>query len=286
MEKVTNIDISEAYIEAEKFAAKHYENFPVVSFLLPKDLRKHVAIVYWFARTADDIADEGNLSSEERIKRLEIFEKSLVEAFNHTHESVYTTALVSTIRSKNLTSQLFFDLLKAFKQDVVKKRYSSFTELLNYCQYSANPVGRIILQLNEINDQQALKYSDYICTALQLTNFFQDTEIDFDKGRLYFPQDELEKFAVTEEDFKNKLNSENFKNLLKYNLDRTYILFEEGKKLLPYLKGRLKFEIKWTISGGVAILDKIKSNDYSVFSNRPKLSKFDFLKLLLKSFLL
>ena len=161
--------------------------FPVVSILVPKNLRKHVAIIYWFARTADDFADEGNMSEDERIEKLNDFENSLNDLLNGKFKSPFEQALHQTIKQKNLTPQLFFDLLKAFKQDVVKKRYNDFDEVLDYCNCSANPIGRLILELFDIRNEEAFNYSDKICTALQLTNFYQDIEIDYEKGRIYFP---------------------------------------------------------------------------------------------------
>ena len=202
--KNSNQEITFAYKSALDFAKKHYENFPVGSLLIPKDLRKHVAIIYWFARTADDYADEGNMSEDERIEKLNDFENSLNDLLNGKFKSPFEQALHQTIKQKNLTPQLFYDLLKAFKQDVVKKRYNNFDEVLEYCRYSANPVGRLILELFGIRSGEALKYSDKICTALQLTNFYQDIEIDYQKGRIYFPENEMKQFDVTENMFAKK----------------------------------------------------------------------------------
>jgi len=278
-------EISSAYKSAIDFSKEHYENFPVVSLLVPRELRKHVAIIYWFARTADDFADEGNMSEDGRIEKLNDFENSLKALLNGNFKSPFEEALHQTIKQKNLTSQLFFDLLKAFKQDVVKKRYNDFDEVLDYCNCSANPVGRLILELYDVRNEGAFNYSDKICTALQLTNFYQDIEIDYEKGRIYFPQNEMEQFEVTENIFAMKENNVNLKMLLRHNIDRTQKMFDEGKNLLKFLNGRLKFEIKWTILGGEAILNKIIKNDYNIFNSRPKLTKTDFGALFIKSFL-
>jgi phytoene/squalene synthetase len=165
---------------------------------------------------------------------------------------------------------------------LLKNRYQSFDELLAYCKNSANPVGRLILEINNIRDKDAFDYSDKICTALQLINFYQDVKLDLGMGRIYFPLDEMSMFSVTENMFElNKINP-NLEKLVKYNIDRTDKILWEGQKLLKYLPGRLKIEIKWTVLGGMAVLDKIRDNNYNVFS-RPKLNKIDFLKLLLKS---
>ena len=277
--------ISTTYNSALDFARKHYENFPVVSLLIPKELRKHIAIIYLFARTADDIADEGNLSENERLQQLNDYENSLHNLLIGNFKSHFEEALHHTIIQKNLTPQMFYDLLKAFKQDVTKKRYENYDELLFYCKHSANPIGRLILELFNIRSEEAFNYSDKICTALQLTNFYQDIEIDYQKGRIYFPQDELQRFEVTENMFAMKENNVNLKKLLRHNIERTQKMFDEGKNLLKFLNGRLKFEIKWTILGGGKILQKIKEKDYNIFNARPKLTKRDFGALFIKSFL-
>jgi squalene synthase HpnC len=261
----------------------HYENFPVSSFLIPKYYRKDIAIVYWFARTADDIADEGNIDSQSRLVNLNKFEIEFLASLKTISENPYFRLLSDVIVRRNITSQHFLDLLSAFKQDVVKKRYESFEEVSDYCKRSANPVGKILLELFKFNAEEAIISSDKICTALQLTNFFQDTVIDFEKGRIYYPQEELRMFSVTEKMFELKQNNPNIKALVKHNIDRTQDLFDEGKNLLGYLSGRFKYEIKWTIAGGEKILNKIRKNDYDVFTKRPKLSKIDFITLFLKN---
>jgi len=278
------MDIESAYIEALEFTKNHYENFPVVSFLIPKRIRKDVAIIYWFARTADDIADEGSACADERIKKLNLFEERLTELLNGNFETPNESALYHTIDSNNLSPEHFYNLLKAFRQDITKSRFNNFEELIAYCSNSANPVGRLILELNNIRDADAFNYSDKICTALQLTNFWQDAAIDYKKGRIYFPQDEMQKFGVVEKMFEFKENNLKLKSLLKYNVDRTRQLFSEGKKLSAFLSGRLKYEIKWTVLGGEKILEKIETNGYNILLNRPKLDKKDFIALLLKSF--
>ncbi len=265
--------------KALKLASNHYENFPVASFLLPKEIRKHVAIIYWFARTADDLADEGNFDDEVRLKNLNEFENEFTSALNGKSSDEYFNLLAKTITGKKLTPKHFYDLLSAFKQDVIKKRYKDFSEVLDYCNRSANPVGRIILELNNIYDEQAVIYSDKICTALQLTNFYQDTKIDYEKGRIYYALDEMKKFSVTEKMFELNKNNQHISSLVKHNIERTQKLFDEGKPLLGFLSGKLRIEIKWTILGGEAIIKKIKKNNFEVLANRPKLSKFNYLLL-------
>lgn len=277
------IDIDLAYKEAMLFSKSHYENFPVASFLIPKDLRKHISIIYWFARIADDLADEGQFTEAERTQSLDLFEERLKNTLNVHFQDELDAALYNTIHSKKLSPKLFFDLISAFRQDITKKRYADFNELLNYCSRSANPVGRLILELYDIRENKAFEYSDNICTALQLTNFYQDISIDIKKGRIYIPQDELIKFKVSEKLIENNEINEYFKELIQFNIDRTLTLFENGRNLLQFLSGRLKFEISWTILGGMEILNKIKKSDYDLFKNRPVLSKLNMIRLLVKT---
>jgi len=262
----------------------HYENFPVGSILIPKDCRKDIALIYWFARTADDIADEGELSRDERLEQLNNFEKDFLHSLEGRSDNEYFILLSETIKNRNICAQYFLDLLSAFKQDATKNRFETFDEILDYCNRSANPVGRILLQLFEVDDTKALLNSDKICTALQLANFYQDAKIDFGKGRIYFPLDELKRFSVTEKMFELNENNHNIKALVKHNLQRAQILFDEGKNILNHLSGRFKLEIKLTIAGGEKILSKIEANDYDVLNYRPKLTKIDFATILIKAF--
>ena len=278
-------ELTEQYNQALKYASGHYENFPVASFLVPKHLRKHVAVIYKFARIADDIADEGNLPDEERLRKLSEYENSLRLALSSLPKDPFWAALKNTVTEFNLTDRYFFDLLSAFKQDVLKKKYSDFNELSDYCSRSANPVGRLILELWKIDSEKAKNYSDKICTALQLTNFYQDVSVDLKKGRIYIPQDELKKFGVTEIDFSKPEINDKFKKLMIYQIERTEKLFSEGERILDYLSGLLKYEIAWTILGGKKILYKIKKNDYNVLKKRPALHKFDFIGLFFKAFI-
>lgn len=271
------------YSTALSLANEHYENFPVVSLLIPSKLKYHVAIIYWFARTADDLADEGNSYENERLKRLKNFEYRFSKLLEGHFENDLEAALLSTIKNKSLNSQHFYDLLSAFAQDITKKRYVNYTDLLDYCRRSANPVGRLILELYGIKDEKLHEYSDKICTALQLTNFCQDTKIDYEKGRIYLPQEELKSFAVDESVFENGGKNANLRKLLQFNVERTKDLFAEGRNLLNHLKGKLKLEIEWTILGGEKILQKIEKNDYDVFSSHIVLSKSEMVRLFLKA---
>lgn len=276
-------NVSLGYSTALSLANEHYENFPVVSLLIPPKLKYHVAVIYWFARTADDLADEGNCSESDKLNRLKHFKYRFSKLLEGNVENDLEAALLSTIKSKSLNSQHFFDLLSAFEQDIIKKRYVNYTELLDYCRRSANPVGRLILELYGIKDEKLHEYSDKICTALQLTNFYQDTKIDYEKGRIYLSQEELKNFAVDESVFENGGKNANLRKLLQFNVERTKDLFTEGRNLLNHLKGKLKLEIQWTILGGEKILQKIEKNGYDVFSSHIVLSKSEMAGLFFKA---
>jgi squalene synthase HpnC len=267
------------YQNAINFAQNHYENFPVVSYFIKKDLRKHIAIIYQFARQADDIADEGNLTNDERIKLLNEYEQALTNSLNNKFENLFWRAIKNTIKEFSLSTNNFYNLLSAFKQDVVKTRYKDFADLLDYCKRSANPVGRIILELHNIHEENVLKYSDDICTALQLTNFYQDVSIDIKKDRIYIPQSEIIKFKVKETAFEDKEINTNFTKLMKFQIDRTKRIFNNGRNLLKFLPLALKIEILLTIKGGGTILTKIEKNNFDVLNNRPTLNKKDYLKV-------
>lgn len=278
-----NNELKIYYKKALQFTNSHYENFPVVSFFIRNDLRKHVAAVYQFARQADDLADEGNRSPEERIEDLENYELKLQNSLYKNDNRGFWKILQFTILEKKLDKTNFFSLLKAFKQDLVKNRYENFDELLHYCKNSANPVGLIILELHGIKDELLNSYSDKICTALQLTNFYQDIGVDIENGRIYVPQNELNIFNVLESDIEKKLYTENFINLMRYQIGRTKKLFLEGRNLLKYLPLRLKFQILVTVKGGEAILNKIEGMNYNVLDNRPTLSKLEFIKIFISA---
>jgi squalene synthase HpnC len=274
-------NISLAYKKALQFAKNHYENFPVVSFLIPKELRKDIAIIYWFARTADDLADEGEFTSEERITSLEKFELRFLDTINQKFEVDFDAALYNTINTHRLDIKLFLDLISAFIQDIKVTRYQSHKDLLDYCSRSANPVGRLLLQLFNIREEEAIFYSDKICTALQLTNFFQDISIDYQKGRIYIPIEELVQYDVTENDIRISNVNSNFQELMQNQIEKVEAYFSLGYKLIPYLSGLFKYEILLTIKGGEAILGKIKKNNFDVFNKRPVLNKKDILTIII-----
>ena len=279
-----NREIESEYIKALSFAKNHYENFPVISFLVPKHLQKHIAIVYKFARLADDIADETNLPSDKRLSLLEDFSHKFNQALKNEFSNPFWEALINTINLFNLTPENFSRLLIAFKSDIRFTRFQTFPEILNYCSNSANPVGRIILELFGIREEKAIAYSDNVCTALQLINFYQDVSIDIKQNRIYIPEDELQKFSVTLDEIKKTNFSDNFRKLMKFQIERVDSMFREGRNILSYLPFRLKIEIAWTILGGEKISSKIKEKNYNVLNYRPKINISDVSMILVKSF--
>ena len=281
--KNNSSNIESAYQNAVQFTKSHYENFPVISLFVKKELRKHVAIFYQFARQADDIVDEGNANAATRLNELYDYENKLSESLKNSFEDDFWAGLKNTIDLFQLSHVNFFNLLKAFRQDVLKSRYKDFDELLGYCKNSANPVGRVILELNQIKDDEANKFSDEICTALQLTNFWQDVGVDLKKDRIYLPLDEMQNFGVDEKNLELNANNANIKELLKLQVQRTRELFCSGRNLIPKLSGRLKYQIHWTILGGEKILDKIEQCDFNTIKVRPKFNKADYFLLMIKS---
>lgn len=279
--------VEEAYAYCRRMAESHYENFPVGSMLVPKPLRKHVYSIYAFARTADDFADEGydanELSEADRLAALEDWQQKLERCFAGDAGHPVFIALAATVKELNLPIQLFSDLLSAFKQDVVKRRYANFDEVLDYCTRSANPVGRLILLLFGYHDERLHQLSDYICTALQLANFWQDVSVDIAKDRIYLPQDDMAKFGVTTEDLCEARFSSQFAELLKFQVERTWDLFHRGRELPELVSGRLKYELRLTWFGGTNILSQIESLGYDTLNRRPSNSTFDKLRLLART---
>lgn len=276
--------INSAYKTSLTFSKEHYENFPVILFSVSKELKKHIAIIYKFARQADDLADEGYISQNERLFLLNEYEKDFIEALNGKFKNDFWLALKNTCDKFQIDKKFFLDLISAFKQDIIKKRYETDFEILDYCKRSANPIGRILLKIFKVEDNEALIASDKICTALQLTNFYQDVSIDIQKNRIYASKEMMRKYSVTEEDFLNLNCNENVKLLFKELIEKTYKMFNEGKVIQSYVPKSFLLQIRMTILGGEKILHKIVENDYDVFNKRPKLNKKDFLLILLKSF--
>jgi len=260
-------------------AVGHYENFPVASLLLPAPLRGPIEIIYRFARSADDFADEGDDPAEVRLRRLNDYRRQLAEPREPLLRDV-----AKIIREHELPVALFADLLDAFSQDVTKKRYADFAEVMAYCRRSANPVGRLLLHLFKRTNDSELRDSDAICSALQLINFWQDVEIDWVKdNRVYLPQDDMARFGVTEQHLGQKICDPAWRALLKFQVDRARELMLSGTGLGRALPGRVGLEIRATIQGGLRILEKIERAGYDVFRRRPTLRALDWPVVLMKA---
>jgi len=263
---------------------EHYENFPVASVLMPRRLRKPVAAIYHFARAADDIADEGDCSNEERLQQLDAFRAELARiAASETPLTPLFQNLALEVKQHDLPMQPHYDLLDAFSQDVVKKRYTDYPELLDYCRRSANPVGNLLLHLYEEATPVNLAYSDAICTSLQLINFWQDVAKDWNIGRIYLPLDEMARYGVTEEQISHALCDENWRRLMQFQVQRARALMLQGAPLGSILTGRIGLEMRMIIAGGLRILDKIESVRYDIFRHRPVLRPLDWVIMLAKS---
>ena len=263
----------------------HYENFPVASLLVPSKLRRPIEVIYRFARSADDIADEGEATDEERLAGLAAYEEELDRiAAGQPPQTPLFVDLAGIIKQHALPIQHFRDLLDAFAQDVLKKRYADYPELLDYCRRSANPVGRLVLHLFGRTEADHLEQSDCICTALQLINFWQDVAIDWQKDRVYIPQTDLPRFRVSEADIGANRWSANWAALMDFQIDRAEALMRRGLPLVHALPGRLGWEIRLTVQGGLRILECLRKVRGDVFHRRPKLGKRDWAVLLGRSF--
>ena len=293
------VSAPDPYEACTKLAREHYENFPV-GRLVPKKIRPHVHAVYAFARVADDLADEGyadprlrdaSSSAPTEAERLAVF-RNYRQAWqnalaNRPFDTQYEWIFTPLLRTKaefDLPDSLFLDLLSAFEQDIVQRRYEDFPSVLDYCRRSANPIGRLVLLLHGHREEELAKLSDHICTALQLANFWQDVSVDLGKDRIYIPQVDLRRFDVPEADLFAGKATPNFRNCLRYQVERAWDLFREGEPLPSRLKRPLSWEIRLTWLGGTKILEKIEAQKYDTLTRRPVVSKFDFLTLGLQAF--
>lgn len=258
----------------------HYENFPVASVLLPAHLRGAVEVIYAFARSADDLADEGDASNEERLNALSAYEKELdgIQSGTPSSNRLFLD-LAQVIKGYGLPVSAFYDLLSAFKQDVGTLRYASYASLLDYCRRSANPVGRLMLHLYRKADARNLGQSDAICSALQLINFWQDVAIDWRKGRIYIPQEDMQAFKVTEAQISRRIADQNWQKLMQFEVDRARSLMLSGAPLALRLPGRIGWELRLVVQGGLRILEKIEAENHDVFRRRPCLEKSDWLRI-------
>jgi phytoene synthase len=277
---VVNPELAGAYAYCERLARSHYENFPVASILLPARMRPHVAAVYAFARLADDMADEGDRPAADRLADLDAWDACLNAAAlgavqrGEQHAEVFL-ALRHTIEACRLPVQLLHDLISAFRQDVTVKRYATWDEVMDYCRRSANPVGRLVLRIAGYDRPELDAASDAVCTALQLTNFWQDLEIDWAKGRLYVPASIWQTAGGLESDLTARRLTPAWRAALQDVAGRTQVLFQAGAPVCDGVSGRLRWELRGTWLGGMRILDKLAAAGFDVFAKRPTLTAAD-----------
>jgi phytoene synthase len=274
----TSRELREAYAACLALAQSHYENFPVASRLLPARQRPHVAAIYAFARTADDYADEPGREPQERLRLLTAWRQRL-----HTRGSTDPRssiadpflALHDTIDRFNLPVQLFDDLIDAFMQDVTRTRYATWAEVFDYCRRSANPVGRLVLRLNDYHDDRLDRASDAVCTALQLTNFWQDLAIDWSRGRLYVPEETWRAHGAEPQLLDRNAITSPWQLALRDSAARTRELFAHGRPVCDGVTGRLRYELRATWLGGTRILHRLEQSQFDVFNRRPALGIAD-----------
>jgi squalene synthase HpnC len=270
-----------AYDTCLRLAHEHYENFPVASRLLPRAARPHIAAVYAFARVADDFADEGDRTTETRLALLDDWRDRLHRAaagrlvHDGSESALIFTALAETMATCGLETRPFEDLLSAFRQDVVTRRYDTWADLLDYCRRSANPVGRIVLRIAGYRRADLDVQSDAVCSALQLTNFWQDLERDFAKGRIYLPGELIAAAGASEHDLADRRMTDPWRRAVADATTRTRALFGQGRGVADGVTGRLRWELRATWLGGCRILDELESGGFDVFKSRPTLGWAD-----------
>jgi len=291
--KDSDSKVRAAYAECRRLARKHYENFPVASCLVPAEKRDALAAIYAFARCADDFADEyrvGDVGANQapRLERLAEWRRQLNDCLAGKADQAVFIALADAARKFDLSPDHFENLLRAFESDVRVSRHEDFSSLLKYCSCSANPVGRLVLELftpKERREAALFELSDNICTALQLTNFWQDVAVDFERDRVYLPLDDLHQFDLSVQDVDQLRTkcvpsvADRWARLMAFEIARTRELFAQGSRLPELVNPELRLQLRLTWLGGMTILSRIESVGYDVFSRRPSLSRVDFLKL-------
>lgn len=288
------MSLDAAYAACARLARTHYENFPVASHLLPRRMRPHVAAVYAFARLADDIADEGDASLDLRNARLDewlarldaaagdaapVSSTVLEPAMAGMAPAVFT-ALGATIRECSLPPALFEDLVSAFRQDTTVTSYAAWPDLLDYCRRSANPVGRLVLRIGGWRDGALDEASDAVCSALQLTNFWQDLAVDWTRGRLYVPAQEYQRTGAVTASLDQRQLTPAWRDALLACAGRTRELFTRGRAVCDGVSGRLRWELRLTWLGGMRVLDRLERGGFDVFAARPALGASDLPSLL------
>src|SRR5579864_6563171 len=264
--------LDEAREYCARLARTHYENFSVASWFLPKRLRQHFFNVYAYCRISDDLGDEvGDTTAS--LELLDQWQRELDACYEGAPKHPVFVALAETVRQFEIPKHEFSDLLIAFRRDQTVTRFETFNNVLGYCRYSANPVGHLVLYLCGYRDRERQQLSDYTCTALQLANFWQDVSVDYEKGRIYLPLESLRKFQVTESDIANKNNSPQFREMMRFEVERAREWFNRGLPLIGNVSRELALDIELFSRGGQEILKAVERQDYAVLGRRPAISK-------------
>lgn len=299
--------LQEAEAYCRRLTRAHYENFSVSHILLPRELRQHFCNLYAYCRWADDLADEVE-SDEESLRLLDWWESQVNELYEHCGPTLTRSAsegvpdapslalrvrepkhpvfiaLAETAGQFSLPRQPLVDLLSAFRQDRVQHRYTTLAELLDYCRRSANPVGRLVLHLGRCHKEETVQLSDSICTGLQLANFWQDVRRDFEMGRIYLPREDLVRFGIDEPQLPSSPVNPQFRDLLKFEVDRAEEYLLAGKPLIKLVSPQLRISMRLFVDGGMAILAAIRKQGYDVWTRRPVVGKWTKLRLLLGAY--
>ena len=262
--------LADAYEHCRRIALGHYENFPVVSWFLPRELRPHIFALYAYCRGVDDLGDE---SEGDRLALLDEWDAELRQAFDGRPTDPRFIALADTIHRFDLPPEPFERLIEANRRDQRVARYQTFEELLDYCSYSANPVGHLVLRIFGYQDDAFDQLSDATCTALQLANFWQDVERDYTTGRIYIPREDMRRFNVSEDDIASSNVTLAFRRLIRFEVRRTREYFARGLPLIDRVDGRLRLDLRLFTLGGLAVLDAIEQQRYDVLSTRPRVSR-------------
>jgi squalene synthase HpnC len=273
------LSVSAAQMYCSHLARTHYENFTVASLLLPRRLLRHFHAVYAYCRWADDLADEAG-GGDRALALLRWWREELLRCYAGEPRHPVMVALRGTVRRFGIPAEPFLDLLVAFEQDQLVKRYQAYDRLLDYCRCSANPVGRLVLYLCEAFDPARAALADHVCTALQLANFWQDVARDFDIGRVYLPEEDRKRFGYGDADLEARRFTPAFAELLRFEVDRTRDLFYRGFPLVERMPAEVRPDIELFIRGGLAILDQIERTRYNVWARRPVVSKWQKAALL------
>lgn len=273
---------AEAREYCRRLARTHYENFSVATWFLPKRLRQHFFNVYAYCRISDDLGDEVG-DPDASLRLLDQWQAELDACYEGSPRHPVFVALAATVRQFDIPKQPFIDLLTAFRQDQRTTRYETFNDLLGYCRYSANPVGHLVLYLCGCRDGERQALSDFTCTALQLANFWQDVSVDYGKGRIYLPLEDLRSYCVTEEDIASTRNTPAFREMMRFEVERARDCFRRGWPLAGKVERDLAVDIELFSRGGQEILNAIEGQGYGVLGRRPEISKSRKLTLLARA---